>query len=593
MSRFYETTDPRFVDDFIYKSPLELAEKVSNKIETNVDNMVGKELPLLEDTALKTKFINDPKEREIVEQRVKYYGEKTKELTEKIKNDPVNYRKYMPELDNIRKELKTDLTVGTLSKAEASYNALENYKETNKQLLKDQPGAYWQGLNHLMNKWKSNENRSLDSPFESMAVQAKPDIEWEKISDKIKANTITKVNGMWIDKETGISKERIDDLAWATIQSDPNYHNFINQQKEFGVKGWDVNPFRVAGFQDKDGKVYSEEDMGKLTEIQLKNLRMQPVVDYDPMSNWTPDIRKASLMTAYSNKEKEMNQVANADANRNNAIALKQMDIKMQREKMEEDRKVAAKKLINDLGIDTNQLVDYESVARSMGERKQAYETTMFSSIEKLGKGAREAFAGVDQTWVESYKKAHGGKPPGADAIARRVLEVNPGLNNPADKESVKSIANDIYRASEEASSNTVKAGWGKFKTIVMKATGSEREAEEATANLKKKIDVLTDKDERFVRNIGNVNNKVIIDGKSYNNIQDYYTQTGVEKTPEERITNTELDIKTGRSTNDFIVDGSMLPYYKNDNDYGVAFKIKGKDGTVVDVIMNKNHISW
>jgi len=88
MGQFFTTVNPNFIEDALYQSPLDLAEKLLSKRQERHDKFI-EEVPLLGEAAKKVQYINDPIEREIVNRNLQSINDRVNDLTSKITNDPL------------------------------------------------------------------------------------------------------------------------------------------------------------------------------------------------------------------------------------------------------------------------------------------------------------------------------------------------------------------------------------------------------------------------------------------------------------------------------------------------------------------------
>jgi hypothetical protein len=122
MGRFYKTAKPDFLDDIIYQPPWELMQDVikvhdgkitkANETVDAYDTLMGEVNNIQDD---------DP----VINERIDGYRTRMDELSGKMQGDLPNYRKYIPEINTLKKELERDLDNGVLGRGNEAYNDKE------------------------------------------------------------------------------------------------------------------------------------------------------------------------------------------------------------------------------------------------------------------------------------------------------------------------------------------------------------------------------------------------------------------------------------------------------------------------------------
>ena len=122
MSRYFQNQKANIADaeSFMYQPPWELAQQSLAINQQGIDQGLATAQLF---NNIDVNYIDDPREREIVENAQKYYNERAGEITNAISEDPMSWRKQNLALQNLSNEFKADMTTGELGKVQGSYNS--------------------------------------------------------------------------------------------------------------------------------------------------------------------------------------------------------------------------------------------------------------------------------------------------------------------------------------------------------------------------------------------------------------------------------------------------------------------------------------
>ena len=192
MSRFYKTSTPDYVEDFMYTPPWEMMGQVMAQNEQGIQQTLAS-TSVFED--LDIDYIEDP----VVQQQVeaiknKYAGEAdeiSKTLQAQIASNPQSWRNQMPKISNLGKELQKDFKSGQVNKIMSDKKRLATWIEENKN-IKDK-ALFNAAYQHFMNEWRSDPERSKDWEGQKLSTF---DINSKEIIDAIKDTPIRKQSGI-------------------------------------------------------------------------------------------------------------------------------------------------------------------------------------------------------------------------------------------------------------------------------------------------------------------------------------------------------------------------------------------------------------
>lgn len=273
MAQFYQTAEGRIdsADSFMYKPPIELMQQALDYNNQGVSTALA--------TAnlynnLDINYIDDAREREIVDRKVSYYSNKSKEIQDEILKDPSAWQRLQPNIQALGAELQKDMTTGDIAKIQGSYNSLQKWMQDNEELRKTSPRVYQQGLNHYMTAWRNQDNRSLDGQFSAVNLVSAPDImqdKYRKIFEGVKANAETKTGGMYKYDNKYVTEQELQEIAYGLLMSDEQFKSYARQQTTFGDSGWvDKNAEGVStpksmyqAYDNETGRPLTEEEVAE------------------------------------------------------------------------------------------------------------------------------------------------------------------------------------------------------------------------------------------------------------------------------------------------------------------------------------------
>jgi hypothetical protein len=244
MGRFFQTAEPQFLQDFIYKPPYEMLLAGLQKEQGDYNTALA--------TAnmynnIDVNFIDDEKERERVRQIQDKWGNRTEELSRNIR-EADDWKKFMPELNKMSKELHQDYTTGELYTVQKS---AENYAKMNEELAKiKDPAIKERAKQVFMDRW-----REKDRPvFESENIFDRRDLVTEYLKTKSKGEA-DKIAKAWANPGGGY------------IRSGEFTEEFINDTKK-DFDNWLKQPENLAYMKQQDEllglETYFDKDTGEL-----------------------------------------------------------------------------------------------------------------------------------------------------------------------------------------------------------------------------------------------------------------------------------------------------------------------------------------
>lgn len=253
MARFFKTTRPEFVDNFLYQPPWELAISALEKKDADIQNQINtmdvlRNLPIDyhevdRDTAMQIK--ND-------------YANQIDALAQDMQKNLLSPSNRMS-LKNLERNIRRNFESGDISKIIANSQSFKNWDA---QLQKLNPQERQTYKREMLNNYKANNpNGALSGLFTPDEMYNSRNLlsEFAEYASKnIKDDSISqafdKVNGQWIIKDkvaqSGVSMDKIQNAfkGWINSQADlPAY--FQNREKYFGERYF--TPQGTLGFDQQ------------------------------------------------------------------------------------------------------------------------------------------------------------------------------------------------------------------------------------------------------------------------------------------------------------------------------------------------------
>ena len=236
MGRFYQTSDPQFID-FVYKPPFELMKEALDKEQGDYDIALAK-ASLYEDIPIE--YIEDPVEKQRVADIQKKYADRAINITQQLQSSGNDWRSFLPQIDALKREVTQDYKTGDINNIQKSAQA---FQAMNKQLetIKD-PATREAAKKYWMKEWQKNPNRSGDNIFRADDSFDKQDImgkfltHLKQMEPDIFAKATATSNGKYIDTKS-MSTEQLAglDKVFQNFVNSEGYDPYFRQQQDYGL----------------------------------------------------------------------------------------------------------------------------------------------------------------------------------------------------------------------------------------------------------------------------------------------------------------------------------------------------------------------
>jgi hypothetical protein len=305
MGRYYQTAAPEFVQDIMYKPPWELAKEVLQKEQGDYDTAVAK-TSLYGDVDMQ--HMDTPAEIENAQRIQQAYAQKSDALLEQLQSAGTDWRKAMPGLTKLGRELSADFKTGDISKLEnsaAQYAAMNKHLET----IKD-PATKERAKQAYLNKFNQQARGSLDGVFSYDQTYDKKDLTGEFLAEKKNWDDpdITSAISQWkkdgyINSKT-TSTKKLEKLkqAFGDFVKAKGYEPYMQQQQKFGLGNYFDDEGNLMSVDDARSSLSSMGDyaaQGEYKQVtQSQDAKQDWLLQMDKQHSWDEYMGTKAAKTA-------------------------------------------------------------------------------------------------------------------------------------------------------------------------------------------------------------------------------------------------------------------------------------------------------
>lgn len=267
MGRFYETSQPHFIDNKMYEAPAELMANVLMNKEKAVDETISSAVSFLD--KLKAEALTQDTPR--LQEKIKAYENNISGIVANIQANPLEYSKYQGAITKLGRDIGADWStgeIGTMQKYKKQvaeeYSALDD-------LAKKDPKKYDAGYiaaekARILSEYKGiTWNEGTNAPGASPTIASSYsalDFD-DSFLTHMKANGYSVENDtarggyIYTDKKDGkvLSKNDIAQAMYKHLQADTSYQGAVTRRKELGLEGFEDDDLNNAFILDKDNKL--------------------------------------------------------------------------------------------------------------------------------------------------------------------------------------------------------------------------------------------------------------------------------------------------------------------------------------------------
>jgi len=243
MSRFYQTSLPRFIEDTVYTPPWEFIQKRILLEDERVKDLISKTTELAGQGNIE--HLNISADNELVQTIQAEYEEELKNIINIIQQYPTNTAQHEKAINELKRKQDIERTAGRAF-------FIEDRKKSYDGWVKSQEGFEDQDVWNLMREHhlkKLNEHVYNDPTyrFDGQGLVPRPNLETQEhqaFLQQTREQITVDEKGRYIKNNKFITEENIRQIAIDTLLSDPNYNGYKKQMVQLGANG----------FVDKDGQ---------------------------------------------------------------------------------------------------------------------------------------------------------------------------------------------------------------------------------------------------------------------------------------------------------------------------------------------------
>ena len=459
MGRFYKTALPRFERGITHKTPWELASKVLEKKEGEVNTMFAN-AELLEGSTANMNYLAFEKDKaaEIQDK----YAARVDEITQQIQEDPMNAAKYQPALRTLKRDLQKDRMRGEWGNLESRYAAVQKWQKDNEELRKKEPGNYRLAQATFMKRLEEGVAEDPEAQWGGYDLVARPDLKGEETRQRfenIKANIMEQrgPNGMYLYKGEEVGQDRVAAIAMNELMSDPNFGTYLQQQKD--ILG--DEKFSQMGF---DQPMFTEDGKGGMT--------------INPNNPFARDVSNAASTYGYKELTMTADPYGLENYKQGNRMRLLQ----------------AKHKLDNEKELFPKALVQQTSQVFSKDQLKDVFYNVYMPGKKNIAEG-KDPTTGMDPQQAAYYKKMSG--------MYDNALASTPGMNEDLLKAYEMTNAPD-----EEKYVTTYSSGMPTVMDLKLERTGAKTTLKPEYARAEKIVAQNKETIDKFNKNLADSNTK-------------------------------------------------------------------------------------
>lgn len=266
MARSYQTAQPEFVQDIMYRPPWELAKEVLAKEQGDYDTAVSK-ANLFGDIDIE--HMDTAIERENAARIQQQYAQRADELINQMQSGTADdWRKAIPTMTKMGRELAADYKTGDISQIEGSAKAYAKFLEDTKG-IKD-AATKEAAKKAYLDRFNLQQRGSLDKVFSADEVYDKKDLTGEFIKELEHMDTP--------DAKETLRQYRKNGYINTASMTTKQLTGLRDQFGEF-VKAKGYEPYLQQQEQFNLGK-YFDPETGKLMSVDDRRSSLSSMADY-------------------------------------------------------------------------------------------------------------------------------------------------------------------------------------------------------------------------------------------------------------------------------------------------------------------------
>lgn len=369
MARFYKTSSVA-PEDYMYQLPVEMMANVLQFNEGQIANMENSR-DLLESSLAQIKSLT--RDNDEANSIIDSYNKQATDFTNQVLKDPVNWRKYAPNLRDLTRTVSNDFMRGDLSKIQGEYNKYLSFKSQADEMVKKgdlSPMTAKAMESYMMNNYKGfREGLNVEPLLKDYDLSA----EFAKAFDKAKAsgaiNEGTNLTDALITLNTygweGISKDTALSGIMSYFNAHPEIQQSLAQRQRIGVPGYsdiidsegrfNFGSYEEVPITDASGKVVGTERQFRPAPNPLSQAINSALLESSYMKTKNSSVSDYNKLFLQNDSQAFQQQQAlqdriwdREDAERKNVLDKEKEDAKLERDKELIDYKAEIQKQINE-----------------------------------------------------------------------------------------------------------------------------------------------------------------------------------------------------------------------------------------------------
>jgi len=276
MSRFYQTSLPRFIEDTVYTPPWEFIQKRILLEDERVKDLISKTTELAGQGNIE--HLNISADNELVQAIQAEYEDELKNIINNIQQYPTNTAQNEKAIHEFQRKWNTDRSSGRIFSVEDRKKSFDSWDKL------------WEGFEdqdarnlmreHLLNELNENAFNDPTYRFDGQGLVARPNLESQEhqaFLQRIREQITVDKDGRYMMNDKFITEENVQQVAIDTLLSDPKFDGYKKQSIQLGLRGFVDEDGQEIPILNEDGSLNEEHafysDINKVVNAIAFNQR--------------------------------------------------------------------------------------------------------------------------------------------------------------------------------------------------------------------------------------------------------------------------------------------------------------------------------
>lgn len=421
MGRFYKTTDPQMLD-FMYKLPENLYMNVIQNVDRDIATKEAQTLSLYDKLQMNALYKDEPRRQEIV----KGYESRVDELTRKLAENPLEFRKQEGSIRQLARDIHEDWTRGEAAAIQGNFAARETYKKKYAELVaagKANAADFNAAMNYFDKNFQGtsyNKDTNLYNQYitEDLAKFINIEDIAETRGQGYLADVTEKLGafkeGNYLytskDKTKRVTYEEIHNGVITAMQNDKELMDYYKQQIKFGVYTPEQVTKMINDAAHRVSNKYSflEQEKGR-TSINEDQFALQAdrYAREKDLHGWKENFKLIqNVATDRNNEQAKYNTVLGKDP-KTGIVTLQTRDaaIKSLKDNANKPIDLLQQQLLQQYSnMGNNNPAEYQKILDAIAAAKQGNFTDIKAILPNYNIGTQDGFGDIKQ--IENQWKA-------------------------------------------------------------------------------------------------------------------------------------------------------------------------------------------